>query len=60
MTPDIGRAWFRIAIFILLVSGILIFATARDSAEFVISVTSFVIGLILLAVVVIMVRRSNQ
>ncbi len=60
MTPDVGKAWFQIAIFIILVSGILVFMTARDSAEFVISVTSLVIGLVLLAVVIIMVRRSNQ
>ncbi len=60
MTPEVGRAWFQIAIFILLVSGILIFVTARDSAEFVISVASFAIGLVLLAIVVIMVRRSNR
>lgn len=60
MTPEVGKAWFQIAIFILLVSGILVLVTARDSAEFIISVAAFVIGLVLLAIVVIMVRRSNR
>ncbi len=60
MTPEVGKAWFQIALFIIIVSGILVFATDRTSAEFVISVTSLIIGLLLLAFVVIMVRRSNQ
>ena len=60
MTPEVGKAWFQIALFIILVSGILIFVTARGSAEFVISVTSLIIGLLLLAIVIFMVRRSNQ
>ncbi len=60
MTPDVGKAWFQVALFIIIVAGILVFATPRDSAEFVISVTSLIIGLLLLAFVIIMVRRSNQ
>ncbi len=60
MTPEVGKAWFQIALFIILVSGILVFVTPRESAEFVISVTSLIIGLLLLAIVIIMVRRSNQ
>ncbi len=60
MTPEVGKAWFQIALFIIIVSCFLVFATARDSAEFVISVTSLIIGLLLLAIVIIMVRRSNQ
>jgi predicted Na+-dependent transporter len=58
MSPDIGQAWFRIAIFITLVSAILIPIEPRDSAEFVISVASFVVGLIFIGIVVIATRRS--
>lgn len=58
MSSDIGQAWFRIAIFITVVSGILILIEPRDSAEFVISVLSFVIGLIFIGIVVIATRRS--
>lgn len=60
MSPELGQAWFRIAFFITAVSGVLILFQIPGSAEFVISVTSFVIGLIFLAVVAIVVRRSQR
>lgn len=60
MSPELGQAWFRIAFFITAVSGVLILFQLPGSAEFVISVTSFVIGLIFLAVVAIVVRRSQR
>jgi NADH:ubiquinone oxidoreductase subunit 4 (subunit M) len=58
MNPELGQAWFRIALFITLVSGILIFIEPRDSAEFVISVASFVVGLIFIGIIVVVTRRS--
>ncbi len=58
MSPDIGQAWFRIAIFITFVSAVLIPFEPRDSAEFVISVASFVVGLVFIAIVVFFTRRS--
>ena len=58
MSPDIGQAWFSIAVFITLVSAILIPFEPRDSAEFVVSVASFIVGLIFIGVVVIATRRS--
>lgn len=58
MGPELGQAWFRIALFITLVSGILILFEPRDSAEFVISVASFVVGLIFIGVIVFVTRRS--
>lgn len=60
MSPELGQAWFRIAFFITLVSGVLILFQSPGSAEFVISVTSFVIGLVFIAVIVLVVRRSNR
>ncbi len=60
MSPDLGQAWFRVAFFIALVSGVLIPFQAPGSAEFVISATSFVIGLIFIAVIAFVVRRSNR
>ncbi len=60
MSPELGQAWFRIAVFIALISCVLIPFQAPGSAEFVISVTSFVIGLIFMAVVAFAVRRSNR
>jgi cbb3-type cytochrome oxidase subunit 3 len=60
LSPELGQAWFRIAFFITAVSGVLILFQIPGSAEFVISVTSFVIGLIFLGVVTIVVRRSQR
>ena len=60
MSPELGQAWFRIAFFITAVSGVLILFQAPGSAEFVISVTSFVIGLIFIAIVAVVVRRSQR
>jgi preprotein translocase subunit Sss1 len=60
MSPELGQAWFRIAFFITMVSGVLILFQKPGSAEFVISVTSFVIGLIFIAVIAFIVRRSQH
>lgn len=60
MSPELGQAWFRIAVFITLVSAILIFFQVPGSAEFVVSVMSFVVGLVFIAVIAIVVRRSNR
>ncbi len=60
MNPELGLAWFRIALFITLVSATLIPFQPRDSAEFVISVASFAIGLIFIALIVVIVRRASR
>ncbi len=60
MSPELGQAWFRIAVFITLVSAVLIPFQKPGSAEFVISVVSLMIGLIFIAVVAFVVRRSNR
>ncbi len=60
MSPELGQAWFRIAVFIALVSAVLIPFQKPGSAEFVISVVSLMIGLIFIAVVAFVVRRSNR
>ena len=60
MSPELGQAWFRIAFFITAVSGVLILFQSPGSAEFVISVTSFMIGLIFIAVIAFIVRRSQH
>ncbi len=60
MGPDAGQAWFRVAIFITLVAVALLFVTQPGSAEFVMSVASLVIGLLFIAIVVILTRRSNR
>jgi predicted Na+-dependent transporter len=58
MSPELGQAWFRVAVFITVVSALLIPFQSRDSAEFVISVASLIVGLIFIGIVVIITRRS--
>ncbi len=59
MNPNLGLAWFRIAIFITVVSGILALIEPRDSDEFIISVASFVVGLIFISIIVVIIKRSS-
>ena len=60
MNPELGLAWFRIAIFFTLASGVLLFFETPDTAEFVITVTTFVIGFILLALIAFIVKRASS
>ncbi|MBI5305225.1 MAG: hypothetical protein HY868_24050 [Chloroflexi bacterium] len=59
MNPELGLAWFRIALFFTLVSGALLFFEKPGTAEFVITVTSFIIGLVMLALIAIIVKRAS-
>lgn len=60
MSPELTHIWFRVAVFMTLVSAVLIPLQQPDTAEFVISVTSFVIGLVFVATIIVLVRRSNR
>jgi hypothetical protein len=59
MNPQLGLAWFRVAIFITVVSGILALIEPRESAEFVVSIISLVIGLAFCVLIGVIVKRSN-
>lgn len=59
MNPELGQAWFRVAVFITLVSAVLILFEPRDSAEFVVSFFTFVIGLVFVGIVVILTQREH-
>lgn len=60
MAPELTHIWFRVAVFMTLVSAVLIPLQQPDTAEFVISVTSFVIGLVFVTAIIVLVRRSNR
>ena len=51
MSPELLRTFFRSGMFIVLVALVLIVAVPRESAEFVISVCSLMIGLSLLGLI---------
>jgi hypothetical protein len=60
MNPDAGRAWFRIAMTITLISAALIFFTEPGTAERVVSVITLIIGLLFIGTIILMVRRNRS
>jgi hypothetical protein len=60
MTPDFLQGFFRVGIFVSLVSLVLVLSTQRDSAEFVISFCSLLIGLTLVGLIVLVTRIGQR
>ena len=60
MNPELGQAWFRVALFITLVSAALLIFVQPGTAEFVMTVASLVVGLVFVGIVVVMVKRANR
>jgi len=60
MNPQAGKAWFQAAVCIILVSAVLLLFEQPGTAEFVITVTTLVIGLVFMGMVVFIVRKANQ
>jgi len=60
MESGIGKAGFHMAFYIVFVSGILLLFLDRRSAEFAITLFSFVLGLVFLSVIVIWVRYTQR
>jgi uncharacterized membrane protein len=60
MDSGIGKAGFHMAFYIVFVAGILLLFLDRGSAEFAITLFSFVLGLVFLSVIVIWVRYTQR
>jgi hypothetical protein len=60
MTPDTGKAFFRIAVFITLVSLALLPFLKPGTAEFVVDVLTLAVGLVAIAIVTILARWSAR
>lgn len=60
MNPEAGRAWFRIATMITLVSAALVYLTEPGTAERVVSVITLVIGLLFIGVIIFLIRRDRS
>lgn len=60
MNPDFGRAWFRIATTITVVSAVLVFLTEPGTAERVVSVITLLIGLIFIGTIIFLIRRERH
>ncbi len=60
MSPELGRHAFRIAIFIILISGVMLLFQPAGSTGQVMTVASLVVGLIFAGVVAMLARRANR
>ncbi len=60
MSPEVGRAAFATALFLILLGFGLVLLTPRDSPAFIVSALSLIIGMLLLLVVVVVIRRFSR
>jgi hypothetical protein len=60
MNPDVLKAFLRSGVFIAGLGLLLMLATPRESAEFVVSTCSFAIGLTLTIAVVVVTRMTSR
>lgn len=60
MSPDAGQAWFRLGTFLVLMSLVSLLFIQRGTAEFFVAVLSLVVGFVMLAIVAVIVKLSNQ
>jgi uncharacterized membrane protein len=60
MSSQIGRAGFQIGVFVVFVSGLLLFFLEQGSAEHTITLFTLVVGLIFLATITILVRLGQR
>ena len=60
MNPEAGRAWFRIAVTIMMLSVVLVYFTEPGTAERVVSVFTLLISLLFMGTILVMVRRNHS
>lgn len=60
MSPEIGKAGFAMALFIVIGALAMLLVVPRDSAEFAITVVTLFIGLAFSAVIAILIRVSSR
>ena len=60
MNSEAGRAWFRIAIMIMVVSAVLVYLTEPGTAERVVSEITLLIGLLFTGTIIVLVRRNRS
>jgi len=60
ISPQLGRAIFRIAFYITLVSAVMMLFLKPDSAGFVVAGITLLIGLAFIALIVLIVRRQSR
>lgn len=58
--PELGQAGIRIAVFMAVVSGVLVCFQQPGTAEFVVTVTTLVISVAFLLLIAALIKRSNS
>jgi preprotein translocase subunit Sss1 len=56
----LGKGWFQIASFFTLTSAVLLLFQKPHTAEFIITVTSLVIGSLFMGMIIVIVRRGSR
>ncbi len=56
ISPELGEAGFKFSFFITFVSGILCLLTDKGTPEHIISIVTFLIGLLFMGIVIFLVR----
>ncbi len=56
--PHLGQGVFRIAVFIILVSGVLLFYLEPGTSTFIVDVLALIIGFLLAGLVTFLVRKK--
>ncbi len=59
MSPELGRAAFRIAFFITIVSAVLLPFLKPGTAEFVVDILSLVTGVVFISIIAVFVRLTG-
>lgn len=59
MSPESGQAWFRVGVFLTLISLLILPFQPRDSAEFIVTLLALLSGVLLLILVGWLVRRNG-
>lgn len=60
MNPQLGRAGLNLGVWVTLVSGTLLFFNERDTAEFYISLFTFLIGALFTIGIAIAIKRGQK
>jgi hypothetical protein len=58
--PELGKAGFLIGIFVTMVAGGLLLVVERGSAEFIISLLTFGIGILFTLLIIVLVRLGTK
>ena len=60
MNSQIGRAGFHIAFYIFFIAGILLLFLPKETAEYTITLFTFILGLVFMLIVVLLVRITQR